>query len=97
MPFPAQDHQPYTEANLATLLPRQPAVYGIFNADRCIFISQTDDLRGTMFSHVRGESDMAITIDSYQPTHWLAGIVPVSKLDALEAKLVAEYHPICNP
>ncbi len=98
MPFPAQDPQPYTEANISTLCPRQPGVYGIFSAERCIFISQADDLRMTLLLHLRGEWEISPVINRYHPTYWLAGIVAARRvLDELEAKLIAEYRPICNP
>lgn len=95
MQFPSQDWIPFTESGVKGINVGQAGCYGIFNANRFIYIGKADDIVVRVLQHVTGQSDQARCIWSYSPTHWV-GVVLTGDLIAQERLLIAQYKPVCN-
>lgn len=90
MPFPTQSPRPFTQAGIEWLKPNQNGVYGIFRADRWIYVGR-GDLRTRLLSHLNG-GNPAIT--AQRPTHYVT-LVTANDVDA-EKRLILELQPITN-
>jgi excinuclease UvrABC nuclease subunit len=96
MPFPMQGLHPFSEENIVLLAPDEPGVYGIFNADKWIYVGQAQDVKQRLLQDVRKESDQSACIFENEPTHWIAVARSAGDLDAAEKDLIKEYKPVCK-
>lgn len=92
MPFPEQEPRPFTKENIELLSPGQTGCYGIFNAQKWIYVGK-GDIRDRMLKHVNG--DIAC-IRLSGATHWVNVLANGAAMDEREKSLILELTPCCN-
>jgi hypothetical protein len=90
MTFPKQEGRPFTLAAVMVINPNQVGVYGLYKADRWIYIGK-GDIRQRLLDHLNGHNPRII---AERPTSWVAELT--QDMDEREKQLIAELNPICN-
>ena len=96
MPFPEQETRPFTEEGIESLDCPGCGIYGIFNADGCIYIGQAGDIKKKLLEHLRGQSMQSARILQNRPTYYLGMPAVMTRLDTQESQLIREYNPIAQ-
>jgi hypothetical protein len=89
MPFPPQNAQPFTRAGVEWLAPNQSGVYGIFGAQRWIYVGRADDLRARLLQHLSNQD-----ILKHGPTHYVTMVTTDGP--SAERALIIELGPVAN-
>lgn len=89
--FIKQEPRKFCRADILNLNEGQIGVYGIFNAQRWIYIGK-GDIRTRMLAHLNGDNP---SITAYGPTHFV-GEVTASDPSIREKQLIVFYNPVCN-
>jgi|SRR5579871_1722296 len=93
MPFDQFTPRPLTERAVHTYAPAVSGVYGISNAREWIYIGETENLRGTLLTHLQ-ESDTSLM--RRHPTGFVFEVCEREQRPARQDRLVLEYEPTCN-
>ena len=73
--------------------PPTSGIYGISNAREWIYIGETDNIQGTLLTHLR-EPDTSPM--KRQPTGFVFEICERERRPTRQDRLVLEYEPTCN-
>ncbi len=92
MPFPQQQSRPFTRAGIEALPVGQNGVYGIFNAQRWIYVGK-GDIRDRMLKHLTGTEAADICIRNNGATAFYIEVT--QNMDAREKALQIELRPVC--
>ena len=68
-------------------------VYGISNAREWIYIGETDNIQGTLLTHLQ-EPDTSLM--KRQPTGFVFEVCDRERRPTRQDRLVLEYEPTCN-
>jgi hypothetical protein len=93
MPFNHFIPRPLNTGAIRTYAPSASGVYGISNAREWIYIGETDDIQGALFTHLQ-EPDTSLM--RRQPTGFVFEICDRGQRPARQTRLVFEYEPTCN-
>ena len=93
MPFEQCFPRPLTASAVHAYAPTLSGVYGISNAREWIYIGETDNIRGTLLTHLR-ERDTSLM--QHQPTGFVYEVCDRAQRPARQNRLVVEYGPACN-
>ena len=90
MSFPKQEPRAFTQSGIEALSPNQNGVYGIFRADKWIYVGR-GDLRARLLSHFNGGNPL---ITAHKPTHYVT-LVTTDDV-AHEKRLITLLNPVAN-
>ena len=93
MPFNQFIPRPLTAGAVHTYAPATSGVYGISNAREWIYIGETDNIQGTLLTHLE-EPDASLM--KRQPTGFVFEVCDRERRPTRQDRLVLEYEPTCN-
>lgn len=93
MPFPHQGSRPFNRRGIEILKRGQNGLYGIFNADGCIYVGR-GNIREQLLVHLAGIGNSACILRN-RPTHYVVELIS-SGAARRQRQLIAEFDPICN-
>jgi hypothetical protein len=93
MPFDQLIPRPLTPVAVHAYAPTASGVYGISNAREWIYIGETDNIQGTLLSHLQ-DSDTSVM--KRQPTGFVFEVCDRARRPVRQDRLVLEYEPTCN-
>jgi hypothetical protein len=79
----------FTQLSIFLKAPAKPGVYALYTSTRCICVGETDDLRETLYAHLKGDNPW---ITLWEPSNfsfelWAAGASRVERKNQLEKEL----------
>jgi excinuclease UvrABC nuclease subunit len=95
MPFPSTSGIAFTESGILTA-PSSSGVYGVYNCQQWIYVSESADIQSSLFEHYRRESDQSACIWRSNPTMFTYELCDAYRRIARERTLIDELHPTCN-
>jgi len=93
MPFDQSIPQPLTPVAVNAHAPTASGVYGLSNSREWVYIGETDNIRGTLLSHLQ---ELDTSIVKRHPTGFAFELCDQPSRPARQDRLVREYEPICN-
>jgi hypothetical protein len=93
MPFNLPTPQSFTPVSVRANAPTVSGVYGIGNAHEWIYIGETDNIRGTLLSHLQ---ELNTLLMRKKPTGFVFEVCDPARRPARQDRLVLEYDPVCN-
>ena len=93
MPFDQCFPRPLTAGAVETFAPLTSGVYGISNAREWIYIGETDNIQGTLLSHLQNPDTPLM---KRLPTGFVFEVCDRERRPIRQDRLVQEYEPICN-
>jgi hypothetical protein len=93
MPFDQPTPRSLTPVSIRANAPIASGIYGISNAREWIYIGETDNIQGTLLSHLR-ESDTSLM--KRRPTGFVFEVCDRASRPVRQDRLVTEYEPTCN-
>ena len=83
----------YNENSISKRAPSASGVYAIFREGLWIYIGETDDIRGRLFAHLKGDNQC---IRKYRPTGFSFELCAPGERTARYHELVSDLSPPCN-
>ena len=93
MPFDQFVPHPLTAGAIRTYAPTGSGVYGISNAHEWIYIGETDNIQGTLLTHLQ---QAETPLMSRVPTGFVFETCNRDRRPSRQDRLILEYEPICN-
>lgn len=93
MPFGNPVPHAFTYNGIQMHAPAASGVYGISNSREWIYIGQTDDILGSLISHLQGSG---VGIMNRHPSGFVFEVRGPADRSVRQDRLVAEYSPVCN-
>ena len=93
MPFNQFIPRNFTPVAIQTYAPVTSGVYGISNAREWIYIGETDNIQGSLLTHLQ---DPDTSLMEREPTGFVFEICDQARRSARQDRLVLEYEPACN-
>ena len=93
MPFSQLIPQALTQVTVYAQAPTASGVYGISNAREWIYIGESDNIQGSLLTHLQ---DHRTSLMKHQPTGFVFEICDEARRSARQDRLVTEYGPACN-
>ena len=93
MPFSQLTPRRFTLDAINMYAPVTSGVYGISNAREWIYIGETDNIQGSLLTHLR---DPRTTLMKRDPTGFVFEICGQAIRSSRQDRLVGEYGPCCN-
>src|SRR6266403_1550220 len=93
MPFSQLIPQALTPVMVHAQAPTSSGVYGISNAREWIYIGETDNIQGTLLSHLQNPDTPLM---KRLPTGFVFEVCDRERRPIRQDRLVQEYEPICN-
>jgi hypothetical protein len=93
MPFEELTLRPLTAPAVHAYAPRASGVYGVANAREWIYIGETDNIQGTLLTHLLERETWPMKL---QPTDFVFEVCDRVTRPTRQDRLVLEYEPFCN-
>ena len=93
MPFEHLTPRPFLSGPIQTYAPMASGVYGISNAREWIYIGETDNIQGTLLSHLQ---ELDTSLMKRRPTGFVFEVCDRANRPVRQDRLVVEYEPTCN-
>ncbi|HYV62135.1 MAG TPA: hypothetical protein VE958_05645 [Bryobacteraceae bacterium] len=93
MPFNQFIPRSFTPVAIQTYAPIVSGVYGISNAREWIYIGETDNIQGSLLTHLQ---DLQTSLMKREPTGFVFEVCDQARRSARQDRLVLEYEPACN-
>ena len=93
MPFDQPTPRSLTPVSIRANAPIASGIYGISNAREWIYIGETDNIQGTLLSHLQ-EPDTSLM--KRLPTGFVFEVCDRANRPVRQDRLVVEYEPTCN-
>jgi hypothetical protein len=93
MPFDQPTPRSLTPVSVRANAPIASGIYGITNAREWIYIGETDNIQGTLLSHLQ-EPDTSLM--KRLPTGFVFEVCDRANRPFRQDRLVIEYEPTCN-
>jgi hypothetical protein len=93
VPFENSLAHAFTTGSILAHAPTLPGVYGISNSRQWIFIGYTENIQGTLMSHLQ-ETDSQLVRS--RPTGFVFEIAWAERQSERCGRLIREYAPVCN-
>ena len=94
MPFENHGTRAFTRASIDNNAPAASGVYGLCNAQRWVYVGESDNVRLELLAHLRGMNTLLMAQHPTGFTYELCG--PEGRM-ARQNRLVVELEPACNP
>jgi hypothetical protein len=93
MPFDQPTPRSLTPVSIRANAPIASGIYGISNAREWIYIGETDNIQGTLLSHLR---ELDTSLMKRRPTGFVFEVCDRASRPVRQDRLVTEYEPTCN-
>jgi hypothetical protein len=93
VPFENSLAHAFTAGSIRAHAPTLPGVYGISNSRQWIFIGYTNNIQGTLISHLH-ETDSQLVRN--RPTGFVFELAWPEQQNERCGRLIREYAPVCN-
>jgi hypothetical protein len=93
MPFDKPTPRSLTPASIRAHAPIASGLYGISNAREWIYIGETDNIQGTLLSHLE---EPGTSLMQRRPTGFVFELCDREHRPVRQDRLVTEYWPACN-
>ena len=93
MPFEQFRPQSFTLASVRAHAPATSGIYGISNATEWIFIGESNNIQASLLQDLQQENSALL---QRVPTGFVFEVCDAGAWRARKARLVLEYHPVCN-
>jgi hypothetical protein len=93
MPFDKPTPRSLTPISIRAYAPIASGLYGISNAREWIYIGETDNIQGTLLSHLQ---EPGTSLMKRQPTGFVFEVCDRASRPVRQDRLVSEYGPTCN-
>jgi len=93
MPFNQFVPRNFNQDAVQTYAPNTSGVYGISNASEWIYIGESDNIQGSLLTHLQ---DHRTPLMKHQPTGFVFEVCEEARRSARHNRLVTEYGPACN-
>jgi hypothetical protein len=93
VPFENSLAHAFTAGSIRAHAPTLPGVYGISNSRQWIYIGHTDNIQGTLFSHLQERESQ---VGRSRPTGFVFELAWPEQQNERCGRLIREYAPVCN-
>jgi len=93
MPFDQPTPRSLTPVSIRANAPIASGIYGISNAREWIYIGETDNIQGTLLSHLQ---ELDTSLMKRRPTGFVFEVCDRANRPVRQNRLVFEYEPTCN-
>jgi excinuclease UvrABC nuclease subunit len=84
---------PWTYASIVANAPHSSGVYAIFNAQRWIYVGESNDIQARLLQHFNGDN---ACITQNAPTGFQFEVVVAAQRVARQNQLIGALNPACN-
>ena len=93
MPFNQFTPRNFTNDAVQMYAPVVSGVYGISNAREWIYIGETDNIQGSLLTHLQA---LGTALLKREPTGFVFEVCDQARRSSRQDRLVVEYGPACN-
>jgi hypothetical protein len=93
MPFDQPTPRSLTRVSIRANAPVASGIYGISNAREWIYIGETDNIQGSLLSHLQ---ELDTSLMKRRPTGFVFEVCDRANRPVRQDRLVVEYEPTCN-